>query len=153
MAQSLFKGMEGVFIPVTDPGASAKWYEEKLGCRPLFVEEEAVTMRISDESSTVICLVRVENHQPMTFPENQFGVGKYYNFLPADIEAAHQLLTDWDVPVLNEKKGKKLESFFDPVLFALSSFPSSFIPVEQRLDPYARTPTDGRLNLESSSRT
>ncbi|UIO43914.1 VOC family protein [Brevibacillus brevis] len=36
MAQSLLKGMEGVFIPVTDPGASAKWYEEKLGCRPLF---------------------------------------------------------------------------------------------------------------------
>lgn len=86
MAQSLLKGMEGVFIPVKDPDASAKWYEEKLGCIPLFVAEEAVTMRISDESSTVICLVRVENHQPMTFPEWESA---------------------WNVPVLNGQKGQK----------------------------------------------
>ncbi len=116
MAQSLLKGMEGVFIPVKDPSASAKWYEEKLGCIPLFVEEEAVTMRISDESSTVICLVRVENHQPMTFPENQFGVGKYYNFLPADIEAAHQLLTERGVSVtpIDRFGSTKVLTFFDP---------------------------------------
>ncbi|NRS20101.1 VOC family protein [Brevibacillus sp. HB1.4B] len=116
MAQSLLKGMEGVFIPVTDPGASAKWYEEKLGCKPLFVEEEAVTMRISDESSTVICLVRVENHQPMTFPENRFGVSKYYNFLSVDIEAAHQLITERGVMVtpIDEFGSTKVLTFFDP---------------------------------------
>lgn len=116
MAQSLLKGMEGVFIPVTDPSASAKWYEEKLGCIPLFVEEEAVTMRISDESNTVICLVRIEKHQPMKFPENHFGVGKYYNFFPANIEEAHQQLTERGVEVTPVEcfGSTKVMTFFDP---------------------------------------
>ena len=58
MSEPILKGMEGAFIPVTNPQASAKWYEEKLGCKPLYVEGEAVTMKLSEESRTVITLVR-----------------------------------------------------------------------------------------------
>ena len=30
MKQSLFKGVEAIFIPIKDPQLSAKWYEEIL---------------------------------------------------------------------------------------------------------------------------
>lgn len=94
MATALFKGMEGVFIPVTDPELSAKWYEEILGFQLIYIEEVAAVMRIGDQSQTVVCLVKIQNHQPMKFPENNFGVGKYYNFIPNDIEETRKLLLE-----------------------------------------------------------
>lgn len=39
-------------------------------------------MKIAEHSQTVVCLVRTLNHKPMEFPNNNFGVGKYYNFIP-----------------------------------------------------------------------
>ncbi|GAB6482054.1 hypothetical protein bcgnr5384_48170 [Bacillus cereus] len=38
-------------------------------------------MKIEEESQTVVFLVKTVNYQPMEFPENNFGVGKYYNFI------------------------------------------------------------------------
>ncbi|KHE71016.1 VOC family protein, partial [Halobacillus sp. BBL2006] len=99
MSKSLLRGMEGAFIPVKNPSHSAKWYEEKLGCKPLHVEKEAVTMKLAEESQTVICLVRTPNHKPMDFPENYFGVTKYYNFIPDDIEKTYRSLVDNGVKV------------------------------------------------------
>lgn len=73
MSQPLLAGMEGVFIPVKDPKTAAKWYEEKLGFKLIYIDNETAVMRIEEEWQTVVCLVRTVNHQPMKFPEN-------YNF-------------------------------------------------------------------------
>ncbi|HEY4551592.1 MAG TPA: VOC family protein [Bacillaceae bacterium] len=114
--EPLLKGMEGVFIPVTDPGKSAKWYEEKLGFSLIYIEEEAAVMRIAEGAQTVVCLVKTKNHTPMTFPENNFGVGKYYNFIPADIQKTHKRLVERgvDVTPLEEEGTMKYFTFFDP---------------------------------------
>lgn len=40
MTNPLLMGMEGVFIPVKDPKLSANWYEEILGFKLLYIEEE-----------------------------------------------------------------------------------------------------------------
>lgn len=34
---TLFNGMEGVFFPVMNPKLSAKWYEETLGFKLMFI--------------------------------------------------------------------------------------------------------------------
>ncbi len=116
MTKPLLKGMEGVFIPVKDPKASAKWYSEKLGFKVVYMVEEAVVMEIGAASQTVVCLVRVENHQPMKFPSNQFGVGKYYNFIPQDFEETYSLVVENGVevgPVGGEGKSRYF-TFYDP---------------------------------------
>lgn len=41
-----------------DPKLSSKWYEEKLGFKLIYLEEEAAVMKIAEEYQTVICLVR-----------------------------------------------------------------------------------------------
>lgn len=114
MTQPLLKGIEGVFIPVSDVKRSVQWYESKLGFKPIYIEKEAAVMRISD--ATVICLVHTPNHQPMIFPENHFGVGKYFNFIPSNIEKTHRELIDRGVEV-NPMDGEgqtKFFTFFDP---------------------------------------
>jgi len=111
MAKPLLKGMEGVFIPVKNPEASANWYEEILGFQLIYMEEEAAVMRIHEQSQTVVCLVRTINHQPMQFPENNFGVGKYYNFIPQDIEETHKILLEKNV-VVNPIGGEGASRFF-----------------------------------------
>ncbi|MFC5734652.1 VOC family protein [Cytobacillus gottheilii] len=116
MTTALFKGMEGVFIPVTDPELSAKWYGEILGFKLIYIEEEAAVMRIGDQSQTVVCLVKTQNHQPMKFPENNFGVGKYYNFIPNNIEETHKLLLKKEVKVnpISGDGTTKFFTFYDP---------------------------------------
>ncbi|MCP1161271.1 VOC family protein [Bacillus infantis] len=116
MATALFKGMEGVFIPVKNPEMSAKWYEEILGFKLIYIEEEAAVMRIGDQSQTVVCLVKTQNHQPMKFPVNNFGVGKYYNFIPNDIEETHKLLLEKEVRVdpIDGDGTTKFFTFYDP---------------------------------------
>ncbi|WP_059172198.1 VOC family protein [Bacillus sp. FJAT-27445] len=116
MAKSLLKGMEGVFIPVKDPAASAKWYEEILGFSLLYIEAEAAVMRISEQAQTVVCLVKTENHQPMKFPDNNFGVGKYYNFIPEDIEETYKFLTEKNVKInpIGGEGSSRFFTFFDP---------------------------------------
>ena len=99
MVKSLLKGMEGAFIPVKDVELSAKWYEEILGFTIIYIEKEAAVMRIADKSQTVICLVRTSNHQPMKFPENNFGVGEYYHFIPNDIVETYKYLLEKNVKV------------------------------------------------------
>lgn len=116
MVKSLLKGMEGVFIPVKDPKFSAAWYKEILGFELVYLEEEAAVMKISEHSPTVVCLVKTANHKPMKFPENQFGVGKYYNFIPQDIEEMYTYLVEKNVKV-NEMDGEgttKFFTFYDP---------------------------------------
>ncbi|WP_449537696.1 VOC family protein [Ferdinandcohnia sp. Marseille-Q9671] len=116
MAKPLLKGMEGVFIPVKNPQLSAKWYEEILGFSVVYIEEEAAVMKIGEQSQTVVCLVRVVDHQPMKFPENKFGVGKYYNFIPTDIEETHKLLLEKNVKVnpIGGEGTTKFFTFYDP---------------------------------------
>ncbi|MBO1628462.1 VOC family protein [Bacillus arachidis] len=116
MAQSLLTGMEGVFIPVKDPKISSEWYEEKLGFKLIYIEKEAAVMKIEEESQTVVCLVKTVNHQPMKFPENNFGVGKYYNFIPKDINETYRLLIERGVKVnpIDEEGSTKFFTFFDP---------------------------------------
>ena len=116
MTKPLLKGMEGVFLPVKDLERSAKLYEEILGFKLIYIEEEAAVMKISEQSQTVVCLVKTIKHQPMKFPENQFGVGKYYNFIPDDIEEAHRTLLTKNVKV-NQISGEgttKFFTFYDP---------------------------------------
>jgi glyoxylase I family protein len=116
LEKELLSGIEGVFIPVSDPHLSAKWYEEKLDFKLVYIEEEAAVMKISERSETVVCLVRTPNHKPMRFPENNFGVGKYYNFMTTDIENTYKLLVEQDVKVnkLGGEGTTRFFTFFDP---------------------------------------
>ncbi|RDU37798.1 VOC family protein [Neobacillus piezotolerans] len=116
MAKPLLKGMEGVFIPVKDPADSAKWYEEILGFSLLYMEAEAAVMKISEQAQTVVCLVKTDNHHPMKFPENNFGVGKYYNFIPEDIEETYNLLIEKKVKVnpIGGEGSTRFFTFYDP---------------------------------------
>lgn len=116
MTKPLLKGMEGVFIPVKDPELSANWYEEILGFKLLYIEEEAAVMRIAEQSQTVVCLVKTLNHQPMRFPNNNFGVGKYYNFNPENIEETHKFLLNHNVKVspIDGEGNTKFFTFYDP---------------------------------------
>ncbi|TKC20137.1 VOC family protein [Robertmurraya kyonggiensis] len=108
--------MEGVFVPVNNPDVSAKWYEEVLGFTLVYQEEEAAVLRISGESQTVVCLVRTVNHQPMKFPENDFGVGKYYNFIPEDFEKTYERLVEKGVKVnqIDREGNTRFFTFYDP---------------------------------------
>ncbi|WP_404452224.1 VOC family protein [Virgibacillus necropolis] len=116
MSQPILKGMEGVLIPVKDPKISAEWYEEVLGFKPIDIEKEAIVMKIAEESQTVVCLVRTANHQPMKFPDNNFEVGQYYNFIPKDLDETYRQLTEHGVKV-NPIGGEgtfRYFSFYDP---------------------------------------
>ncbi len=116
MTKPLLGGMEGVFIPVKDPKLSAKWYEEKLGLTLNYIEEDAAVMNIAAASQTVICLVKTLDHQPMNFPDNNFGVGKYYNFISnGDIEETYQLLCEKNVNVnaIGGEGNTKYFTFYD----------------------------------------
>lgn len=115
MSKSLLKGIEGVFIPVKNPEISAKWYEEILGFRLIYIEEEAAVMKIHVQAQTVVCLVRTKDHQPMEFPNNDFGVGKYYNFISDDIEETYRSLIEKNVRV-NQIGGRyqQIFTFYDP---------------------------------------
>ncbi|MEF7493927.1 VOC family protein [Lysinibacillus sphaericus] len=97
--RSLLNGVEAIFIPIKDPQLSVKWYEEKLGFKLLNIEEDAAVMKIGEQSVTVVCLVKTENHQPLHFPDNHFGVGKYFNFLSSTIEDTYQSLVEQKVKV------------------------------------------------------
>lgn len=114
--KSLLKGVEGIFIPVRDSKVSARWYEEVLGFQLNYIEEEAAVMKISSDSPTVVCLVKVEYHTPMKFPSNHFGVGKYINFIPEDIETLYDELKSKGIAVnsLDGDGDKKYFTFFDP---------------------------------------
>lgn len=109
--QSLLHGVEAIFIPIKDPQLSAKWYEEKLGFKLLYIEEDAAVMKIAERSATVVCLVKTENHQPLHFPDNRFGVGKYYNFLSSSIEETYHSLVEQQVNV-NPLGGEGQTKFF-----------------------------------------
>ncbi|MBG9692445.1 hypothetical protein ABD91_16595 [Lysinibacillus sphaericus] len=97
--RSLLNGVEAIFIPIKDSQLSVKWYEEKLGFKLLNIEEDAAVMKIGEQSVTVVCLVKTENHQPLHFPDNHFGVGKYFNFLSSTIEDTYQSLVEQQVKV------------------------------------------------------
>lgn len=97
--RSLLNGVEAIFIPIKDSQLSVKWYEEKLGFKLLNIEEDAAVMKIGEQSVTVVCLVKTENHQPFYFPDNHFGVGKYFNFLSSTIEDTYQSLVEQQVKV------------------------------------------------------
>jgi hypothetical protein len=43
------------------------------------------------------CMVENLQSQPMKFPENNLGVGKYYNFIPQDIEETHKISLEQNV--------------------------------------------------------
>lgn len=116
MTKPLLKGVEGIFIPVKNPEVAARWYEEVLGFSLLYKDEEAAVMKIAESSQTVVCLVKTVNHESMKFPKNGFGVGKYYNFIPADIEETYNYLLEKKVRVdLIEGEGQtKFFTFYDP---------------------------------------
>ncbi|MEH7122673.1 VOC family protein [Bacillus sp. JJ1773] len=116
MTKPILIGMEGVFIPVKDPELSAKWYEEILGFKLIYIEKEAAVMKIGEQSQTVVCLVKTPNHQPMKFPDNNFGVGKYYNFIPHDIEETYKFLLEKNVKVnlISREGTTKFFTFYDP---------------------------------------
>ncbi|MEO4052059.1 VOC family protein [Solibacillus sp. CAU 1738] len=116
MIKPLLDGVEAIFIPIKDPHISAKWYEEKLGFTLLYIEENAAVMKINEHSQTVVTLVKTENHLPIIFPGNPFGVGKYFNFLSQNIADTYKNLLENGVKV-NEIGGEgdtKFFTFYDP---------------------------------------
>jgi glyoxylase I family protein len=116
MSKPKLKGVEAIFIPIKDPELSAAWYEEKRGFTLLYIEEGAAVMKIDEKSQTVVCLVKAKNHTPLNFPDNYFGVGKYFNFISQNIEETYQSLIEKKVRV-NEIDGEgqtKFFTFYDP---------------------------------------
>jgi len=113
---ALLSGVEGLFIPVSDPGSSAKWYQEILGCSIVMEEPGATVIRLSDHSPTVLCLVRTDAKVPVAFPENGFGVDKFMNFLTEDIEELHKALTEQGVRVgdIGSEGTARFFTFLDP---------------------------------------
>ncbi len=116
MIKPLLDGVEAIFIPIKDPKISAKWYEEKLGFSLLYIGETAAVMKMSEHSQTVVSLVKTENHQPLSFPNNEFGVGKYFNFLTQNIEDTYRSLIENGVKVnmISSEGGAKFFTFYDP---------------------------------------
>ncbi|TWI93361.1 catechol 2,3-dioxygenase-like lactoylglutathione lyase family enzyme [Roseibium hamelinense] len=97
MSKELLTGIEGVFVPVSDPEVSARWYQETLGCELRSIEPDAAVVKLSSKAPTVLCLVRTTPPQKMVFPQNEFGVGKYINFLVEDFDAVRQTLKQKNV--------------------------------------------------------
>ncbi len=54
--QPLLHGVAAIFIPIKDPQLSAKWYEEKLGFKLLYIEEDAAS---GHENGGTICYGRM----------------------------------------------------------------------------------------------
>ena len=52
----------------------------------------------------------------MKFPSNNFGVGKYYNFIPQNIEETHKFLLEHNVKLgpIDEEGNTKFFTFYDP---------------------------------------
>ena len=116
MSKPILKGIEAIFIPIKNPELSAKWYEDKLGFSLLYLEDDAAVMKINEESQTVVCLVKAKNYTQLNFPDNYFGVGKFFNFISHDIEETYQSLIEKNVKV-NETGGEgqtKFFTFYDP---------------------------------------
>jgi catechol 2,3-dioxygenase-like lactoylglutathione lyase family enzyme len=116
LKNSLLKGVEGVFIPVKNPAVSAEWYERVLGFSLVYLEEEAAVMEFSSPCETVVCLVKTPNHQPMSFPKNSFGVGKYFNFIPTNLDVVYQVLKEKNVKVgaIGGEGRTRFFTFYDP---------------------------------------
>lgn len=116
MTKPLLDGVEAIFIPIKDPQISAKWYEEKLGFSLLYIEENAAVMKMNEHSQTVVSLVKTENHQPLKFPDNPFGVEKYFNFLTQNIEDTYRNLFENGVEVnaIGGEGNTKFFTFYDP---------------------------------------
>jgi catechol-2,3-dioxygenase len=110
MGNRLIEGVDGVFIPVQDLEKSVKWYQEVLELELLYREEEAAVLKVSDQSP-VICLVRVTNHQPVKFPENNWDVSLFYNFKTYDIERTYKLLKERGVDISGIAEEEKLDYF------------------------------------------
>ncbi|MGI8314325.1 VOC family protein [Halobacillus mangrovi] len=73
-------------------------------------------MKLAVESQTVISLVRTPSHKPMVFPENGFCVGKYYNFIPTDLDLPYKKLIEESVkgdPIGGEGNTRYF-TFYDP---------------------------------------
>lgn len=116
VSNTLLRGVEGLFIPVSDPQASAQWYASNLGCEPLFDEEEAAVVRLGNGSRTVLCLVKTQMPLPVEFPQNCFGVGKFVNFEVDDLDRVHALLVDRGVEVgaIGAEGSSRFFTFRDP---------------------------------------
>ncbi|MTH97980.1 VOC family protein [Roseibium sp. RKSG952] len=116
MAHGLLQGVEGVFIPVSDPELSAAWYIEKLGCKAIFLEPEAAILRLSAQSPTVLGLVKARGELPVAFPDNDYDVGKFFNFLVDDFDRVRQTLEERDVPMgpVGGEGAFRYFTFFDP---------------------------------------
>jgi len=93
MSQHLLYGV-GAFIPVSDLKASTSWYQNMFGFEVLHQDEpEANTLRMSN-GVVIFCLVKSQNISQPKFPENNYSVNQYFNFLTTDVEKIHQELQD-----------------------------------------------------------
>ncbi|AYC28502.1 VOC family protein [Paenisporosarcina cavernae] len=113
---SKLKGVEGIFIPVTNTQLAADWYESILGCQKVYVKKEGAVVRLSEHSHPVLCLVETPGHTGITFPDNNYGVEKYVNFLTDDFDGLHAYLLDQHVQVnaISGEGKTRYFTFLDP---------------------------------------
>ncbi|MGR9050688.1 VOC family protein [Halobacillus faecis] len=104
-----------VFVPVTNLEKAKKWYEEHLDVREIDGWEGGAGF-FFPHGSAQLGLIEVSNPQPTEFiiEKNQKNV--YFNFVVADIEAAHKRLNDSGVETteIHEFGDMKYFDFFDP---------------------------------------
>lgn len=98
MEKSLFTGIPGVFVPVTDLEKAADWYHNVLGLEELKRSDITVEFKIG-EGDPVLVLFRADQDVPVKFPRNQHIDGNFFIFKTPDAEAAYQLLVKHKVPV------------------------------------------------------
>lgn len=110
MTKQVLKGIGEVYISVSNPILSAKWYREKLDCKLIYFENDKAVLRMDGKSTTVICLVRTA-----TELQAKNGVRNRYTFYTSNIGETYKALTERGVkinPLFREEA--KTFTFHDP---------------------------------------
>ncbi|MEC0257998.1 VOC family protein [Paenibacillus lautus] len=106
----------GIFVPVSDLKRSTAWYTEMLGLEIIHRDEpDAIVMRMNDEKVS-FCLVRSDEVKQPVFPNNNYGVGQYFNIHTTDVGGMHRLLKakGADVGDIEDFDGFQGFSLMDP---------------------------------------
>jgi catechol 2,3-dioxygenase-like lactoylglutathione lyase family enzyme len=96
---SVFEGIGDVFLPVADLNRALEWYTSVVGFRPFFRDDEHGSAGLSSGNGVGLCLVQVEEHQPLQFPSNDFRTDITFNLRSSDIDGTYRTLKDRGVDV------------------------------------------------------
>jgi glyoxylase I family protein len=94
MSKQQFKGVDVVFLPVSNLDQSLAWYDSVMGFEMTFKDVEHKAAGMETGGAIGVILVEVKQHKPIVFPENDYMVDISFNYRAADINQLYQDLTD-----------------------------------------------------------